>query len=75
MESIKDIYTIGFGPSSSHTMGPQKAAEEFKKMYPHADLYKVILYGSLAATGKGHFTDQALYKVLGARITTVEWKP
>ncbi|HOE91679.1 MAG TPA: L-serine ammonia-lyase, iron-sulfur-dependent, subunit alpha, partial [Candidatus Cloacimonadota bacterium] len=75
MESIKDIYTIGFGPSSSHTMGPQKAAEEFKKKYPHAELYKVILYGSLAATGKGHFTDQALYKVLGARKTTVEWKP
>jgi len=75
MESVRDMYTIGFGPSSSHTMGPQKAAEEFMKKFPHADYFKVILYSSLAATGKGHLTDQALYRVLGNKRTSIEWKP
>ena len=64
MESVRDMYTIGFGPSSSHTMGPQKAAEEFMKKFPHADYFKVILYSSLQQQ-VGHPTDQALYKVLG----------
>lgn len=74
MESIQEIFKIGFGPSSSHTMGPQKAALEFKKKYPHADAYKVILYGSLAATGKGHFTDQIILKTLQPIKTQIEWK-
>lgn len=57
MESLKRLYKIGYGPSSSHTMGPQRAATLFKDETPNADHYDVILYGSLAATGKGHLTD------------------
>ena len=60
MESIKSIFRIGHGPSSSHTMGPKLAAEQFKHETPEAASYKVSLYGSLAATGKGHFTDKAI---------------
>lgn len=75
MESIKEIFKIGFGPSSSHTMGPQKAASIFKHKYLQADSYKVILYGSLAATGKGHFTDQVIINTLKPKTATIEWKP
>ncbi len=57
MKSIKDVYKIGSGPSSSHTMGPQKAAILFKEKYPDLKSVKVFLYGSLAFTGKGHLTD------------------
>ena len=60
MESIKSIFRIGNGPSSSHTMGPKIAAEQFKQETPLTHSYKVTLYGSLAATGKGHFTDKAI---------------
>ncbi len=60
MNSIKDIYKIGHGPSSSHTMGPAKASKIFKDKYPEADLIKVELFGSLALTGKGHLTDKAI---------------
>lgn len=59
MKSIKDIYKIGTGPSSSHTMGPAAAARLFKAENPSADFFKVILYGSLSKTGKGHGTDRA----------------
>ena len=62
MQSIKAIFKIGYGPSSSHTMGPAKAADIYKKRFP-AEEYTVILYGSLAKTGKGHFTDKALREV------------
>lgn len=51
MKSIKDIYKIGFGPSSSHTMGPSKAAIDYKTKFP-SQKYKVVLYDSLAKTGK-----------------------
>ena len=64
MKSIKSIYKIGFGPSSSHTMGPAFAATEFLKSYPDADFIKVILFGSLAKTGKGHGTDRAICEAL-----------
>lgn len=64
MESIKEIFRIGNGPSSSHTMGPKKAAELFAAKNPHASRYTVALYGSLAATGKGHLTDAAILNVL-----------
>lgn len=64
MKSIRDIYKIGRGPSSSHTMGPQKASVIFKSEHPDATLYKVILYGSLAKTGKGHMTDKAIKDAL-----------
>ena len=60
MESIKQLYKIGYGPSSSHTMGPRKAASAFGKAHPDAARFEVTLYGSLAATGKGHLTDKAI---------------
>lgn len=63
MQSLKYLYKIGRGPSSSHTMGPDKAARYFKGKYAHADSYKVILYGSLSSTGKGHKTDEAILDV------------
>ena len=77
MKSIKELYRIGTGPSSSHTMGPRKAAEEFISRYPDRSKYIVTLYGSLAATGKGHLTDVALedvFKATGAEVEIV-WKP
>ncbi len=63
MKSLKYLYKIGRGPSSSHTMGPDKAARYFKNTYCDADSYKVILYGSLSSTGKGHKTDEAILDV------------
>jgi len=75
MESIKEIYKIGNGPSSSHTMGPKKAAEMFLEKCPEADLYKVFLYGSLAATGKGHLTDSAILNVLKEKHAEIIWEP
>jgi len=57
MKSILDLYKIGKGPSSSHTMGPQRAAEIFLSENREADSFRAILYGSLAKTGKGHRTD------------------
>ncbi|EKD55658.1 MAG: L-serine dehydratase, partial [uncultured bacterium] len=56
MKSVREIYKIGHGPSSSHTMGPRRAASIFKTRFPDAASYKVTLYGSLAATGRGHLT-------------------
>jgi L-serine dehydratase len=64
MKSIKEIYRIGRGPSSSHTMGPRRAAEIFAQRHPSAASYEVTLYGSLAATGRGHMTDAAILEVL-----------
>ena len=64
MKSIRELYTIGRGPSSSHTMGPSKAAGLFLREHPGADRFRVVLYGSLAATGKGHLTDQAIIDAL-----------
>ena len=63
MQSLRYLYKIGRGPSSSHTMGPDKAARYFKNTYADADSYKVILYGSLSSTGKGHKTDEAILDV------------
>ncbi|MBQ9745590.1 MAG: L-serine ammonia-lyase [Clostridia bacterium] len=71
MKSIRDLYKIGRGPSSSHTMGPQAAAMRFAKSYPKAAKYKVILYGSLAKTGKGHMTDVAILEILPATKTEI----
>ncbi len=64
MESISEIFRIGTGPSSSHTMGPRKAAQAFLESNPSAVRFEVNLYGSLAATGKGHLTDKAIEDVL-----------
>ncbi|MCR5309097.1 MAG: L-serine ammonia-lyase, iron-sulfur-dependent, subunit alpha [Bacilli bacterium] len=57
MRSIKEIFVIGHGPSSSHTMGPANACEYILKQYENIKSIKVTLYGSLALTGKGHLTD------------------
>lgn len=75
MDSIKDIFKIGVGPSSSHTMGPRRAAERFLAQYPQAARFQVTLYGSLAATGKGHLTDQAILAILGTSRTEILWEP
>ena len=64
MKSLRELYKIGKGPSSSHTMGPFKAAQLFGQRHPEAARFEVTLYGSLAATGKGHMTDVAILEVL-----------
>ena len=71
MKSIKDIYKIGKGPSSSHTMGPERAAKLFRSQYPQADAFQVILYGSLSKTGVGHGTDTVLLEVLSPIATEI----
>lgn len=63
MESIKELFKIGLGPSSSHTMGPNLAAKAMLQKYGPDKFYQVTLYGSLALTGKGHLTDEAIIKV------------
>lgn len=60
MESLKELYKIGRGPSSSHTMGPEKACKIFQKHNPEADRFEAILYGSLSKTGVGHGTDKVI---------------
>lgn len=75
MNSLKDLYKIGHGPSSSHTMGPQKAAEIYKEKHPEALRFKVTLYGSLAATGRGHMTDVAITDTFAPRNTEIIWRP
>ena len=67
MKSIRDLYKIGKGPSSSHTMGPARAAEIFKSENPDAERYEVVLYGSLAKTGVGHGTDRVLRDVFAPK--------
>ena len=76
MESLKELYRIGKGPSSSHTMGPQKAAKIFNEHYSDAKKIEVVLYGSLAATGRGHMTDTAIKEVFGGddRLNII-WQP
>ena len=71
MRSIREIYKIGKGPSSSHTMGPERAAKLFKQEDPEADAYQVILYGSLSKTGIGHGTDRVLREVLSPTPTDI----
>lgn len=73
MESIREIYRTGVGPSSSHTMGPRRAAELFREKNKNARSYRVTLYGSLASTGRGHLTDKAVTAVL--ENTDIRWKP
>ena len=76
MKSIKELYRIGTGPSSSHTMGPRKAAEMFLTRHPEAASFKVTLYGSLAATGKGHMTDVAIIDTLKPTAPVdIIWQP
>lgn len=76
MKSLRELYRIGKGPSSSHTMGPQRAAQLFLERCSNASSYEVTLYGSLAATGKGHMTDVAIEEVLHPHHTvSIIWKP
>ncbi len=71
MKSIRDIYKIGKGPSSSHTMGPERAAKLFRGEHPEAEAFRVILYGSLSKTGVGHGTDRVLRQVLSPLPTEI----
>lgn len=76
MDSIRQIYRIGHGPSSSHTMGPKRAAMIFGEKHPGVDRFVVTLYGSLAATGKGHLTDKAILEELEPIAkTSIVWEP
>ena len=77
MESLRELYRIGYGPSSSHTMGPRAAAEMFIASHPEASKVRAELYGSLAATGKGHLTDKAIRDVLSSHGVEAEilWFP
>lgn len=63
MESIRELYKLGRGPSSLHTIGPEKACQIFRQKNAQATEFKVFLYGSLAKTGKGHATDEVVKKL------------
>ena len=71
MKSIREIYKIGKGPSSSHTMGPERAALLFKNSHPEADRFRVVLFGSLCKTGVGHGTDRVIREVLSPLPTEI----
>ena len=76
MKTLKELYRIGIGQSSSHTMGPRNAAEQFLAKHPEAKSFEVTLYGSLAATGKGHMTDVAILETLEPHApTNIIWQP
>lgn len=76
MKTLKELYRIGIGPSSSHTMGPRRAAEMFLAKHPEAKAFEVTLYGSLAATGKGHMTDVAIIDTLQPHAhLDLKWEP
>jgi L-serine dehydratase len=76
MKSIKELYRIGTGPSSSHTMAPRRAAEIFLSRHSQAAAFRVTLYGSLAATGRGHMTDVAIIDTLQPSAPVeIVWKP
>ena len=71
MESLCELYKIGRGPSSSHTIGPERACIAFRDRYPAADRFSVTLYGSLAKTGKGHGTEHVIEKTLAPAVTEI----
>jgi len=75
MDSLRELFKIGNGPSSSHTMGPERAAKRFKAENSNAASFKVELYGSLAATGKGHLTDWVIIETLKPLETEIVWMP
>ena len=76
MKSLRELYRIGRGPSSSHTMGPSNAATLFAGKHPEAASFEVTLYGSLAATGKGHLTDVAIQDALSpVAPVSIIWEP
>ncbi len=73
MQSLKYLYRYGMGPSSSHTIGPNNAARQFKGKTSEATSYRVKLYGSLSLTGKGHLTDKAIIDVLAPVSCEIIW--
>lgn len=75
MESLRELYRHGHGPSSSHTMGPRKAAKEFLAKNQNSNHFSCDLFGSLAATGKGHFTDAAIASVFEGKKLEFSWNP
>ena len=75
MKSLKELFRVGRGPSSSHTIAPSRAAEIFKERFPNASSYKATLYGSLAATGRGHFTDEVIIQTLFPVPVEINWQP
>ena len=75
MYSIRELYRIGRGPSSSHTMGPANAAALFHQRFPQAQAFRVHLFGSLAATGKGHLTDIAIQSKFAPLDVSFIWQP
>lgn len=75
MKSLRELFRIGQGPSSSHTLAPRQAAGAFLLRWPDAAGYRVTLFGSLAATGRGHLTDQVLAQTFAARNWSLLWKP
>jgi L-serine dehydratase len=74
MQSLKALYRFGPGPSSSHTMAPRRAAAMFLQDFPGAAVYQVTLYGSLAATGKGHMTERAIIEAFSPHRVDLIWK-
>lgn len=73
MKSIRSLYKIGRGPSSSHSMGPGFACAKMQTLYPDADTFNVTLYGSLALTGKGHMTDKVISESLAPAGVTINF--
>jgi L-serine dehydratase len=67
MQSLKELYKVGIGPSSSHTIGPMRIAQRILKEYPEATHFHVALHGSLALTGKGHLTDWVMKKTFAPK--------
>lgn len=74
MESLRELYKVGPGPSSSHTIAPWKAAMLFKEAFPDAVSYDAELYGSLSLTGKGHFTDQIIMQTFAPKMCKVYFR-
>jgi L-serine dehydratase len=75
MLSIRELYRVGRGPSSSHTMGPAIATTFFRQRFPQARSFRIHLFGSLAATGKGHLTDLAIQSALAPVNVSFIWQP
>lgn len=74
MDTLKEFFKIGAGPSSSHTIGPERATKRVKEKFPDADSYIVELWGSLAATGKGHYTDKIIIETFKPIPVEIIWK-
>lgn len=75
MHSIRTLYRVGFGPSSSHAMGPDRAARLYLQRHREGEAFRVTLLGSLAATGKGHLTDKILERAFQNKTLEILWKP